>query len=63
MHKEDMLWLPLLKERPPNMSMRDWDSLNDDRHLGDIYFGQGEVLLLKNLIADGDFDGDLYFVM
>jgi hypothetical protein len=43
--------------------MRDWDSLNDDRYFGDIYFGQGGVPLLENLIADGDFDGDLYFVM
>jgi len=61
MHKEDMLRLPLLKERPPNMSMRDWDSLNA-RHFGDIYFGHG-VVPLPNLIADGDLDGDLYFVM
>jgi hypothetical protein len=41
--------------------MRDWDSLNA-RHFGDIYFGHG-VVPLPNLIADGDLDGDLYFVM
>jgi hypothetical protein len=43
--------------------MRDWDSLNDDRYFGDIYFGQGGVPLLENLIADEDFDGGLSFVM
>jgi hypothetical protein len=61
MHNGDMLRLPLLKERPPNMSMQDWNSLNA-RHFGDIYFGHGTVPL-PNLIADGDLDGDLYFVM
>ena len=43
------------------MSMQDWESLNA-RHFGDIYFCHGAVPP-PNLIADGDLDDDLCFVM
>ena len=51
MDKGDMLRLPVFKT-----------SLLDHHHFGEICFGNGSVPL-PNLIANGDLDGDLYFII
>jgi len=61
-HREDMVHLPVLCEKPKNMSIQDWISLTS-RPFGEICFADGLEVPLPNLIADGDLDGDLYYVI
>ncbi len=62
----DALVLPILSERPPNMSPEDWDFLKN-LHFGCIIFSnRGDAQYFRSLpqlIADGDLDGDLYLTV
>jgi RNA dependent RNA polymerase len=54
---------PLVREQPNGMSDSDWSFLQS-LHFGGILFGNplpGQPPM-PNMIADGDLDGDLYFV-
>jgi ribosomal protein L24 len=55
--------LPVIKKRPPQMSVPDWNSLRE-LAFGGIVFGNSAKgnLPLPTMIANGDLDGDLYLV-
>lgn len=53
--------LRVVTERPVAMSPVDWQALNQ-RPLGDLIFPRGSVHALPERIAEGDLDGDLYWV-
>jgi hypothetical protein len=60
----DGITLSLVKEKPPSMSTRSWDFLCSMK-FGAVVFGNpppGGGLALPERIAQGDLDGDEYFV-
>ena len=56
--------LPRLESKPAGMSVSNWNFLRD-LPFGAIVFGRSEEnqIPIPNLIANGDLDGDSYFVM
>jgi len=57
---EDGILVPVVTKKPPNMPDEEWESLRS-RRLGEVIFScRGPPL--PQSIADGDCDGDLYFV-
>jgi RNA dependent RNA polymerase len=59
----DQRTLPIVREKPANMRDEDWDELMA-RSFGEIIFGNPHVghVPIPETIANGDLDGDLYFV-
>ena len=55
--------LPVVASKPPEMPNEQWKELNE-RHFGEIIFGnsQNGHRPLPETIANGDLDGDLYFI-
>lgn len=58
---DDGRLLQVVNERPPAMSIEDWDALLK-RPLGDILFSNQGSQAIPETISDGDLDGDLYWI-
>lgn len=60
---EDGHLLPVVTSKPAGMPQEEWNRLNE-QHFGTIIFGNSHNgrLPLPETIADGDLDGDLYFI-
>ena len=58
--KKDGLLVPIVTKRPKKMSKENWDMLCS-HEFGFVFFSCGPELLPAK-IADGDLDGDLYFI-